>query len=598
MCSIRALWLIDEDGQVLLSRRFATVERRVRLRHRAAKAEQHLQYEKLAVPADTVVSRMFRDDFLSSYRHGDRADYPIMRLCSPSGGSPDLRECQHVLWPFLCLHENSTFLAVVPEVDQFLTTASEASTPKAVQLPSVTAAIALLRELASFTRPLRGNRSPDVLSEFQSQLCSVMPFGTPVQTSLAIVQEEHRAPLASAEAYPQKRPAWKPRVQTRSRQTVSLRLCETIHAMLYGRDDVVDAWQVNGTIDCDAQLSGVSEVTVPLTKTSGLQSLTVHSCALPPSNIVASELIFSPPLGKFTLARYNLDSDRAANPIVRGIYHMRCTAVDKIEIRLHLRWGTPLPSSSSVDDFSVSLPFPQFSSVDDLNLNCTSGAVRVRKFEGGVPGLSWRPGRNFRSSGSDAVLSGYCRVRVAAGSRRPTAQPLVAAPALTEGTCSGDQAPYTSGEQIGSTKHSSPAPDVPAALFGPSTTEPTLQAMYPPQVWSSWKGYSSDVSASPDVGRAASQGDPFFQGSNCFAQLHFSISNFTISGVDIDTDAVSIQPSAHLQIDCPKQLKSATYIIWNCLGASVSAARLDDITSPRTGVGESGSNGGKRGSKE
>ena len=62
MCSIRGLWLLDKSGEVLLSRKFSTVERRVRLRHETRDGEnknrKYLSYDEIAVPDNKEFSTL------------------------------------------------------------------------------------------------------------------------------------------------------------------------------------------------------------------------------------------------------------------------------------------------------------------------------------------------------------------------------------------------------------------------------------------------------------------------------------------------------------------------------------------------------------
>ena len=84
MCSIRGLWLLDKSGEVLLSRKFSTVERRVRLRHETRDGEnknrKYLSYDEIAVPDNKEFSTLFKEDYLKHFHHSFSPEYPIFGL--------------------------------------------------------------------------------------------------------------------------------------------------------------------------------------------------------------------------------------------------------------------------------------------------------------------------------------------------------------------------------------------------------------------------------------------------------------------------------------------------------------------------------------
>ena len=52
---------------------------------------------------------------------------------------------------------------------------------------------------------------------------------------------------------------------------------------------------------CQADLTGVPDVRIPLAAGARVSSVTVHHSVQPPSTDVPEHLVFSPPLGKFQL---------------------------------------------------------------------------------------------------------------------------------------------------------------------------------------------------------------------------------------------------------------------------------------------------------
>ncbi len=72
---------------------------------------------------------------------------------------------------------------------------------------------------------------------------------------------------------------------------------------MYGRGNAVnDVWTANGYIKCVADIYGVPDITLSLKNAkSSLSSITLHECAQPLTEMVCDTIIFSPPLGNFTL---------------------------------------------------------------------------------------------------------------------------------------------------------------------------------------------------------------------------------------------------------------------------------------------------------
>ena len=314
MCSIRSIYLLDESGTVLLSRHYSTVERRVKRKHACLKSTtagnvetpansgngRFLPYERIRIPPDDIFSDIFRYDYLTHFRHGSSKDYPIISLGlrgqmtgGPSDSDPHARHC--VLWPLITIHCHNAFLVAIPEVDGFLVPRLEKDRPSAAQLPCVTATLKLLEDLAPFVSRISdsssGSISTESLATFQCQLCSIMPFGTPIETDMHTVgqvnlagSERHRRSAfgtlsvggrnvfsASASQYEakyfQKRPAWKPEVRSKRGQKLRLRVVEYVSAMIYGHDQDVDAEDVcetRGVVECDSQLNDVPEVSLSL----------------------------------------------------------------------------------------------------------------------------------------------------------------------------------------------------------------------------------------------------------------------------------------------------------------------------------------------
>eukprot|EP00947_MAST-08B_sp_MAST-8B-sp1_P001634 g1634.t1 len=319
MCSLRALFLLREDGSLLLSRRFSTVERRVRLCHEAAEAAfaagssssssssslgsgpgaqsqsplRPLPYRVAAMPSDDVFLALFRSEYLDNFDHGSTPEKPVTEL--------SMAAVEAVLWPVAIVHVQTLglFLVAIPAVDGAPPTVDPALRAKAVQLPCVTATYCLLEQLEDFLSPYAPTFSAAHLAELQWYLSSVLPFGTPVESNSDLIKEIHHRGFSASDTFPppSKRPSWKAYIQRRTRQRIDLHIREHVRVMQYGRkSELADVVEASGTIVCKADLAGVPDVSLILSNTEGLTHLFVHDCAVAPSELTATKLTFNPPL--------------------------------------------------------------------------------------------------------------------------------------------------------------------------------------------------------------------------------------------------------------------------------------------------------------
>ena len=746
MTSIRAVWLLDDSGVVLLSRRYATVERRVRRRHRLSvnsnpatnttSPPPYLRYEQITIPNDEQFSELFRTEFLNYFTHGSSPNYPVVSL--GDGGRHDNNDNHnnnhndnnnmvgvenekeeeedenqsqsrrhHNIWPVITLYRHGAFLVAVPEVDGFLVATLPQDRPPAVQLPSITGTCALLEDLAPFVQRVRDkNFSTSALASLQCHLCSIMPFGTPIETNMDIV-DAARKQRSARSTYPQKRPAWKPDVLSNMRQSLDLNVKETVSAMIYGRQPqkshsepqrdgeadsgenqnqtqtqtqqkglfdrmfdssmvIPDVCHIHGTVECMSNLNGVPEVSLTISnnndgysnssgsgrvrmgdRTAEQEShfphiVLVHECVLPPSTIASRQIIFSPPIGRFDLVRYSYrhDQDRNLNqakqeanvdgyepehghsrhaPIVnipvRALYQVepivpRRRGGQQYDIRLHLRWGMDVSSSGvSVKEFEVVLPFG--SHILHHTLTTTTGTLKTIDVVTGDDSnvhygstqskLLWVPGSKFKNDGADAILTGTITM---ASEVRPSPQlpePLMAAPALVSGMCTGDRSPMPLSNQtealsrhmarrtveksmregthgsISSTDHGDHGDHGDRGDrgdrgkstsvnnrggTGDNGVDPMLQERRLMEDWKTWSEFADEDA---DVDET---GDLMLSGVNCYAALNFRIVGYTMSGTCVNRHGIAVQPSTSASISTNVELVSDRYFVWNKFGES------------------------------
>ena len=83
-----------------------------------------------------------------------------------------------------------------------------------------------------------------------------------------------------------------------------------------------------------------------------------------------------------------------------------------------------------------------------------------------------------------------------------------------------------------------------------------------------WKEYAADDLDGSESGITTTQRqrrkDPMLVGSNCYAQVRFHVSNYTLSGLMIDKNAVSIEPSSQsASIGIEADVRTSEFLIWN-----------------------------------
>ena len=78
------------------------------------------------------------------------------------------------------------------------------------------------------------------------------------------------------------------------------------------------------------------------------------------------------------------------------------------------------------------------------------------------------------------------------------------------------------------------------------------------------RGASAAASGAGGIGDE--EDDPMFTGQNCYVQVFFRFARFTLSGMTIDPNAVSVHPSANAVVSVDRELSSKEFLIWNAFG--------------------------------
>jgi hypothetical protein len=587
---VRGLWLLDKEGNVLLSRRFSTVERRVRLRHEAPlllepegepegrAANKYFFYDEIAVPHDEEFSKIFKDDFLDHFHHNSSPEYPIFGLQRRQGSDASSSESMSdlVLWPTVILHRLDIFLVLLPEVDGFPIARVPEERPRAIQLPCVTASFAMLESLVSFVSPCAPQFANDKLAILQCQISSMMPFGTPIETDVRVINEIHAKGFADSETNVQKRPAWKPYILLNSKQKLRLHVREEVRAMQYGRVGIDDVWKLRGTITCDAQLNGVPRVSLPLNRASMLTDLIVDNCALPPAEIDSKLIIFTPPNRQIELCRYNFQLPVSTKLPVFGTYRVTEVSPQQIHVDLRVNMGLSAKFQGLLTECSVLLPWQNRTRISSHALVASHGSVVLAGEENE---LVWNIGRKFADKEGSCVLKGtvtFAKRPKLSPATTPTAPSTsLVGPGIDTGVCTGDEqaVPLPTGER----EWISPSvlPDVtdedslyvslPAGQGYDTFAQNSLKKKEARKTWTEYAKDDMDGSESGLLPiQSRRRNNPMLVGLNCYAQLNFHLSNYTLSGLTIDKNAVSIEPSSQgTAINIEANVATSEFLIWN-----------------------------------
>lgn len=133
-----------------------------------------------------------------------------------------------------------------------------------------------------------------------------------------------------------------------------------VNAAMYDRDEIPDSLSISGLVNCRAELEGLPDVLFPLTglDTSRVEVLSFHPCAqVAEQGGDKQAVMFSPPLGNFTLMRYQAFC--GLGPPVKGFYQLSMVSENEgaFLFKLHLMEGYKAPLTMEV--CTVTMPFPR-----------------------------------------------------------------------------------------------------------------------------------------------------------------------------------------------------------------------------------------------
>ena len=353
-CEFRAIWVLHQSSQsksqgasLLTSKRFPTVEKRVRAYYDAESApyfaipsdkevvtqfnacmlkEQFstLDFDKvIGVPPVVGPGRQFRV-FLWDPKvedSGFEKEWPLGPTASLSGS----------VWPFIFVSTSGSYEETVPAyTDRYFVCGVVATYTldrlPLIELPQVTCGYKVLEDLMQFLPSTSISRPHiSVATKFQFYLKSALPFGSPVVTSLFLIDQYNTVSSSSMDAQLGLTPfsstrvaSWKPffapvplptAVQVPSH--LRLDIVEQISFQI-GAGGTVSRASIEGVISCDCDISGTPEIVLPIDASPDIV-ITTHACAKLNIDDIP-KLCFVPMSTSFEVAQYLLNS-RLSFPI-------------------------------------------------------------------------------------------------------------------------------------------------------------------------------------------------------------------------------------------------------------------------------------------
>ncbi|XP_073119082.1 AP-5 complex subunit mu isoform X2 [Henckelia pumila] len=592
-CSIRALWILNNQDTVLFSRKFPVVEKRWFV---ACQKERDDSFKYKPLPCESELAAAFIDrkkregsarGFGLRLRQSTKGsdswvDDPITRHLISLHINHEEKSENYLLWPVVLHLKGPYTILVLPLIEpHHLKTYSKMSNSSdcgsavgeqenisslLLELPSITGAFIVAHtfgdiitgesmepEVVAVASPSVGGlldsltgsigisgisarpkppAAPTAASTvsgtamsgasmsdvpkigfrpldkdlLRSFISSAMPFGTPLDLNYMNISAIKAAGFSLSDLPPadRKQPAWKPYLY-RGKQRILFTIHETVHASMYDRDEIPDSIIISGQVNCRAELEGLPDVSFPLTglDTSRIESLSFHHGAQVPEHGGDKQAVtFSPPLGNFTLVRYQALC--SFGPPIKGFYQL-----------------------SMVSENEVSMPFPKRKVV---SFDGTPSIGTVSYTEHFVEWKLITNSRGVSGKSIEATFPGTVRFAPWQAQRPPSAGSAV-------GTMADEDSDFETESSISSA----------------NVEDYIMEKM------------SKDL-------QAVDLEEPFCWQAYNYAKVSFKFIGPSLSGMSIDPKSVSIFPTVKAPVECSTQVVSGDYVLWNTLGKCPIAA--------------------------
>lgn len=405
--SFRGIWIIakdnKEEGHLLFSRKYTTVERRHKLIHGGT--------PEGGLPEDSK----FVKSLFSKLEIGRTTDEFVEEYdgCRASKGEPvfALNVNGEEIWPVVVIQKVNLVLACLALLEN---KRFDCKTT-VVEIPAISIGYALLHNIVEFLEISAAN-NVQVSSQFEEldQILKIlMPFGTPTDTNLNTVKNFMTGKdIGWIPKY--KLSAWRP-VLHKGKNQLQVNIEEKVNAVIYNHvENTVyrDTCQSYGTVSCKAEIEGVPEISLNLVSKPNVR-MVFHPCLQsndmetgrssslgnsPPEfyksveqGPVSRTVRFTPPLDQFPLCHFSCDSQLP----VTGVYYMRANRPqpDSTQVLLKLQLSEGI--KNSFEYFEVHIPFFYRGPIIKMDFVTDSGALLVSPEK---RRLVWSVGQKFPKS--------------------------------------------------------------------------------------------------------------------------------------------------------------------------------------------------------
>ena len=231
-----------------------------------------------------------------------------------------------LVWPFIFISSNGSYEEKVPAYsDRYflcgVVAVYERTRGRLIEYPEITSGYRVLEDLAGFLPSTSISRPHiSVAVKFQFYLKSALPFGSPVSTSVDLIEQFHTVSCSATDVAlsqtgsqfsSQRIPSWKPfpaPVSLGPNATPShlrIEILEKVSFQIQASGSVTSS--IHGTVNCDCDIPGTPEVILPLTYGEAAPVITTHACAKlsVAESDSAAKLSFIPLSSAFAVCNYH-----------------------------------------------------------------------------------------------------------------------------------------------------------------------------------------------------------------------------------------------------------------------------------------------------
>ncbi|KAH7279226.1 hypothetical protein KP509_37G011400 [Ceratopteris richardii] len=357
-------------------------------------------------------------------------------------------------------------------------------------------------------------------------ISSSMPFGIPLSLAASTTAAIRANGFSAQDGPPtdQTQPAWKPYLY-RGKQRILFTVSEMVSAALYDRDNVPDSISIAGQVNCRAELEGLPDVTIPFSypNSTKLESFTYHPCCQAQALEQGHEkqtVMFSPPLGNFTLLQYHVLQSRMKPP-VQGFYQLSMVSENEGAFLFKLRLMDGYKPPFIMEQCTITIPSPRRKI---LSLDGTPSIGTILAFENSV---EWKLVISQRALSKSTEVSFPGTIRF--GQVKKTLN-------RSQSSFDGFNDEFDIESEAANDK---------------SQSQDSLQE----------KMTKEDLNLA-----AVDLDEPFCWEAYSYAKVSFKLVGGSLSGVFLDAKNVGIYPAIKVPSEVSAQILSGDYILWNSLG--------------------------------